>query len=148
MSEERFRLRAAVYVFLEKDGKFFFMRRKNTGWMDGKYGLPAGHLESGETIHAAAIREAKEEAGVDIDEKDLEFVHVSHRISDHDYIDFCFLVTKWIGEPYIAEQDKAGEMQWFSKTDLPDSVIPHVREVIDMYNKKISFSEVKEVNLK
>ena len=38
-------------------------QRKNSGFFDGHYSLVAGHMENGETIHAAAIREAQEEIG-------------------------------------------------------------------------------------
>jgi hypothetical protein len=43
MSTERFKLRAAAYLLLIKDGKVLLLRRSNTGWRDGEYTLPAGH---------------------------------------------------------------------------------------------------------
>ena len=39
------------------------VRRTNTGFQDGSYGPAGGHLEDGETIKQAAIRECKEEKG-------------------------------------------------------------------------------------
>ncbi|MBA8882055.1 NUDIX domain-containing protein [Phyllobacterium myrsinacearum] len=54
------------------------LRRKGTGWMDGLFSIPAGGLEADEIIGAAAIREACEEVGVQIEPVDLQYVHTLH----------------------------------------------------------------------
>jgi nucleoside triphosphatase len=46
----------------------------------GKYVVPGGHVELGEHIEEAAIREAKEETGLDI--HDLEFINFQQFIYD------------------------------------------------------------------
>ena len=51
-----------VYI-INNDGKIFLMRSPK--WSD-KLVPPGGHIESGETVVAAAIREVKEEVGLDI----------------------------------------------------------------------------------
>lgn len=55
------------------------MQRDNTGFRDGYYALPSGHVDGGEP----AVREAKEWVGVDIDSKGLRLVHKMHRYSEH-----------------------------------------------------------------
>ncbi|MFI9531608.1 NUDIX domain-containing protein [Nocardia fusca] len=45
---------------------------------DGAYHLPSGHLEAGESVVAALVREAKEEIGVTIDPAGVGFAHVMH----------------------------------------------------------------------
>src|SRR3989338_2613481 len=50
MDTQHHTLRCAAYAFVIKEHKILLILRKNTGWMDGKYGLPAGHLEKDETI--------------------------------------------------------------------------------------------------
>jgi len=62
----------ASYLFLEKDGKILVARRCNTGYQDGKYQIPAGHVEMGELPTEALIRETKEEIGIDLNPADLE----------------------------------------------------------------------------
>ena len=44
--------------------------RKNTGYRDGEYELPGGHVEAGEDLMQAMVREAREELLIDIDIKD------------------------------------------------------------------------------
>ncbi|MGB1592331.1 MAG: NUDIX domain-containing protein, partial [Promethearchaeia archaeon] len=38
-------------------GQVLLSRRLNTGFRDGQWGLPAGHVNPGESITAAAVRE-------------------------------------------------------------------------------------------
>ena len=51
----------AVYLILERDNKILIARRANTGYEDGNYQVPAGHVEEAELPTEAVIREAKEE---------------------------------------------------------------------------------------
>ena len=79
MGIKRFQLMCSVQLILIKDNKILLLRRFNTGWMDGRYGFIAGHIDGGEEIKKAMIREAKEEAGITVFEEDLEVVHIMHR---------------------------------------------------------------------
>lgn len=79
---EHHKVFVAAYLVLKKDNRIFLMRRANTGYEDGNYGLPAGHLEKGEQPTDAAIREAKEESGVDVLRQNIHCVHVMHRSDD------------------------------------------------------------------
>src|SRR3990167_6676888 len=102
MAGERFTLRTAVYLILLKNNKVLLPRRFNTGWMDGKYSLIAGHLDGNESVVDSMIRESYEEAGLTIDSQDLIPATVLHRFSpDQEYIDFFFAAKKWQGEPRI-----------------------------------------------
>jgi 8-oxo-dGTP diphosphatase len=142
MSNERFTLRAAVYLILIKDGKTLLSRRFNTGWMDGKYSLIAGHLDGNETVFDTMIREAFEEAGIKVAKEDLKPVKVLHRKSnDQEYMDFFFLAEKWEGELTIKESDKCDDMSWFSIDNLPENILPYVKNVIENYKDAISFIE-------
>lgn len=54
----RFTLIAAVHLFLLDGDKVLLSRRFQTGYEDGNFSVPAGHLDGNETIHEAMIREA------------------------------------------------------------------------------------------
>lgn len=120
---EHHRIYAASYVILQKGDEVLLGRRCNTGYMDGKYGIPAGHIEEGGSATLAAIREAREEIGVSIRPQDLQIIHVMKRKgSDREYADFFFVARAWEGEPAIAEPDKCDDLGWFSRGDLPDMI--------------------------
>ncbi|MDO8340631.1 MAG: NUDIX domain-containing protein [Candidatus Woesebacteria bacterium] len=142
MSNERFTLRAAVYLILLNEDKILLSRRYNTGWMDGRYSLIAGHIDGNESVDKAMIREAWEEAGIKIVKKDLKPATVLHRkSSDQEYMDFFFVTKQWSGKPIIKEPNKCDDMDWFPLNDLPKNLLPHILEAIKNYQNKIPFSE-------
>ena len=65
--KQRFRITTAVYIILIKNGKILLSLREGTGYMDGMYGLPSGHLEANESIADACIREIKEEININVE---------------------------------------------------------------------------------
>ena len=75
----RFQVTPAVYLLFRDKDKILMLRRFQTGYMNGYYCFPAGHLEGGETFTQAAAREAQEEVGVAIETKSLKLAHVMHR---------------------------------------------------------------------
>lgn len=144
MNKERHTIRCAVYGIIVKDHKILMVLRKNTGWNDGNYGLPAGHLEKNETLKEAVIREVKEEVGLDIEESNLSFYHVMHRNEKSDnseYIDFFFKVEYWETEPKNNEPDKSEKIEWFDLDSLPENIVPNVKAAIQYYRNKLIISE-------
>ncbi|QKG19836.1 NUDIX domain-containing protein [Actinomadura verrucosospora] len=122
----------APHVLLRRrDGRVLMLRRFQTGYADGLLCPPAGRIEPGEDVLAAAIREAGEEAGVRLRREDARFVHVMHRTSPtlpgpcHAVSDYWFRFDRWEGEPRAAEPDKASEALWIDPARPPDDVIDH-----------------------
>lgn len=129
---EHHRSLVAVYAMVINDQEeILLLRRANTGYRDGYYDMPAGHLQDGETLREATVRELREEAGVHADLDDLEFVELLHRFSsDRVYIDVFFRIKKWTGAPSIQEPQKCDDMAWFPLAALPEMIVPHQRCVL------------------
>ena len=138
---ERFTLRAAVYLLLIKEGKVLLIRRFKTGWRDGEYTLPAGHVDGGESVRAELCREAKEEIGISIKPADLQFVHVMHQRDKQEYIDFYFAAKTWEGEPANCEPEKCDDLRWAPLNELPENVIPNVKQALAAYAAGDGYSE-------
>jgi len=119
-----------VHVLLEAEGRILLMRRAGTGFFDGLYSLPGGHVEAGESVTMAAQREALEELGVALPQGDLATVGVMHRLSDTNRIDFFVRPARWAGRPVIGEPDKCDDLAWFARDDLPDGVVPYIRRAL------------------
>ena len=141
MPREYFKFISAVHLFLVRDGEILLLRSFKTGYEDGKYSVPAGHIDGKEKATSAMTREAKEEAGINMNEKQLLMVHVMHRKSDEERIDFFFEAREWQGEPKIMETNKCDDLSWFPINQLPPNMVPYVRAGIENYKNKISFSE-------
>lgn len=142
MAKERFKQIATSHLFLIKNNKILLLRRFNTGYEDGKYSVPAGHLESNETARQTMVREVKEEVGTGIEIQDLELVHVMHRNeTNEERIDFFFTAKKWEGEPKIMEPNKCDDLRWFDVNNLPDNIVPYIKQAIECFSNNTFYSE-------
>ena len=119
-----------VHVWLEREGRVLLMRRANTGFFDGLFSLPGGHVEAGESVAMTAVREAREELGIELDPSALATIGVMHRLSDTNRIDFFLRAARWGGSPTIAEPDKCDHLAWFATEALPDGMVPYVRRAL------------------
>jgi len=140
--KERFKLIPSVYAFFIKEGKILLLRRFQTGYEDGKYGLVAGHADGGETMKSAMAREALEEAGAVIKPEFLELAVTMHRwCGDHERMDLFFVVKNWDGEIKNMEPGKCDDLSWFSLDNLPANIILYIRKAIDCYLSKERYCE-------
>ena len=128
---EHFRTPVAVHLFLLRPGQILMLRRHNTGFEDGNYSVVGGHLDGGETIAQAAVREAREEAGIVIETADVRIAGVMHRRTpDEERIDFFVTVERWDGEVTNCEPEKCSDLSWFRRDRLPVNTIQYVRQAI------------------
>ena len=137
----RFKLIVAAYLILIEDSKILLQRRQNTGYEDGNYSIPAGHLEDTESVTDCLIREIKEEIDLDLKAEDEELVHTMHRRENDIRIDLFFTTKKYQGEPKNAEPEKCDDLSWFSLDNLPENTVPYVKQAIESYLAKEIFSE-------
>lgn len=133
----RLSLVPAAYVALLRDSHVLLQQRMGTGYMDGRWSFSAaGHVERGESVYAAAVREAWEELGVSIDEADLEPICVMHRRqTDRDSgqrVDFFFAASAWKGEPSVKEPERSGGIRWAALSALPEPMVPGEAVALEM----------------
>lgn len=128
---------AVSYVIFRRSNQVLLQLRQGTGYMDGNWSTAAaGHVEAGETGARAAVREVREELGIDIAPADLVPLTTMHRTPEpcttgNDWIDYFFACNTWSGEPRIMEPDRNAGLHWFSLDDLPAAVVPHERYVLE-----------------
>src|SRR5687768_5867311 len=88
-----------IHLLLVQGHRILLGQRQNTGFGDGLFHLPAGHLEEGETVVNALIREAYEELGIRIKPDYVSLLLVLHQRSNDGRLGLFFEVTKWSGSP-------------------------------------------------
>ncbi len=130
-----------VHLFFFREDQILLLRRYHTGYRDGEYSVPAGHLDGEETVVAAARREAQEEIGVQIDPANITFAGVMHRHEGDERVDFFVHVHAWRGEPVNAEPDKCDDLRWADLETLPENTIPYVRQAIQNFLDGTPFEE-------
>lgn len=119
-SGERFQTRDQMFpeptvggLVTNDEGKILLA--KSHKWL-GKFTLPGGHIEIGETMEEAVRREVKEETGLDVEVVQFllhqEAIHSKEFYKDRHYIFFDFY-CKTIGEPVVKlDQDELQDYVW------------------------------------
>jgi 8-oxo-dGTP diphosphatase len=141
--KDRFRLVCASYLIIRKGNQILLHLRQNSGFMDGFYSLVSGHLDGDESFSQCMVREAKEEAGIDVEVEDLTCVYVGNRCEQKnpvpikERVDVYFEVAKWEGEIANMEPENCAGLEWFDFDNLPENIIPYVKnDLINIKNKK------------
>lgn len=132
--EERYKSKIVVDLLLKRKNEnnkeeILLSLRQNTGYRDGYYDLPGGHVDENEDLFFAMIREAKEEIGIDIFREDMKMVHIYHHFRKN-MLKFVFSVNKYDGILINNEPEKCKELKWFEVEKLPENIIPKIREEI------------------
>ncbi len=131
---EKIDFTASVFI-VNKDAVLLRMHEKYHKWLQ-----VGGHVELDEDPNDAAIREAKEESGLDVilvgelpiapAEGDYGFKNLisprfmnMHQIkadSAHQHCDFIYFATSSHRDVCPRPEEKACEMRWFTREDLDD----------------------------
>jgi 8-oxo-dGTP pyrophosphatase MutT (NUDIX family) len=130
-----------VHMFFFRGDQILLSRRYRTGYMDGHYSVPAGHLDGNEPVRQAAVRETYEEIGLRIDPSKITFAGIFHRREGDERLDFFLHVREWVGEPANTEPEKCDDLRWADVDDLPENVIPYVRRAIENFRAGVPFEE-------
>lgn len=112
------------------------LRKKGKG--AGTYGLPGGHVEYGEKLIDAAIRETKEECNINA--VDIQFSSlIDHVLATENYIQVNFVVNKYKGKIQSLEPKKCEKWEWFELRNLPTNMYPAHVPIIEAYKSKLSY---------
>ena len=106
-----------VLCLIQKDDKILLQNRVKTDWRG--YAFPGGHIEIGESITDAVVREVREETGLTITDPKLcgvkQFPLKDGKYENGRYLVFLFRADKFSGEVVSSDE---GEMRWIAKKEL------------------------------
>lgn len=124
-----------VVVVIEQDGKVLLGKR-NGGFGRGKWGLPQGFIEFDEDFLTAAIREVKEETGLDIEIRSVLNV-VSNMLSPRLHTLAIILLAGVVDGEAVAGDDLE-RLDWFPISQpLPEMAFEADHWVIQAYREDI-----------
>jgi len=97
------------------------------------YGGVGGHVEYGETVEQAILRELAEECGITV--KNLRVLCVSDFLthSPKHYVDIGFVADWESGEPQVLEPEKCEGWEWRDMHDVPEHIFAPMAGYIEAY---------------
>jgi 8-oxo-dGTP pyrophosphatase MutT (NUDIX family) len=119
-----------VYGVLIEDGRVLLLRRAGSGYRDGQWSLPAGHLDGDEDAVSGLVRELSEEVSISAERDSCRLAVLLHRraewVGDNEYLDLFFTVGAWAGTPSIGEPEKCTELLWALPERLPPDLVDYI----------------------
>ena len=132
----------AVNVAVIQDGKILLTKREDfETWC-----LPSGGVEAGESLAEAAIRETKEETGIDVELTRL--VGVYSRLGGIPDLHAVLYEAKPIGGEIRLQPGETIEVEYFPFDTLPDEItFGHIKRIADAIDGKSGMSVKQEFNV-
>ncbi|MEU3617038.1 NUDIX domain-containing protein [Streptomyces sp. NPDC006872] len=122
-----------VHLYLERDGKILLgLRHPDSPFAPRHHHFLAGHCEQ-ESAVACLVREAREEAGLEMEAQDVELAHVVHVVDapgTQPRLQLVFRARRLRGEPQLLEPDKCLGWHWWPLDALPEPMVPYARAAI------------------
>lgn len=129
-------------IIVNQNGDVLFGKRR--GGLAPYYSIPGGRLEAGETFEECAIREIKEETGMDIE--DPKVIAVTNNLKTFKnegvhYISVVLLAKSFSGEAKVMEKEKCEEWIWADPKSIPMPHFDASERSIDCYLEGIFYKK-------
>ncbi|MBQ4447594.1 MAG: NUDIX domain-containing protein [Clostridia bacterium] len=119
-------------AIIERDGEILFQRRSD----NGKWGLIGGLLELDETYEQAALREVREETGLEVSLDGFLGIYHNHNMvwsnGDAAHVIGVYFKASIIGGKLRADEESL-ELKFFSKEEIPELFAEDHRAVVHDY---------------
>lgn len=131
-------IKVAVSALVQDEqGRILLIRRSD----NGKYSVPGGGLEAGETVAQAVVREVREETGIEVDVTELVgvFSNPEHVIAYDDgevrqEFSICFRAQPIGGK--LRTSEESSEVEWvrpaeLSERDIHPSILLRIQKGLE-----------------
>lgn len=121
----------AALAVVAREGRVLLVKRGKAPDL-GRWGFPGGRIEPGEGHADAAVRELREETGIEAEASEaiavLDIIGEAEGTLTHHFV-LVAVACRWIaGEPVAA--DDAADAAWFDLAAVEDDSLPKSRDVL------------------
>ena len=128
----------STLAIIEQDNTFLFVQETKERHR-GKFSLPGGGIEHGETPEEAVVREVQEETGLIVEVDRLLGVFYRYKVEPHDRPNVAFLYHCQVTGGQVGPSDEHPIVEWFSLKQLHELAqrqvlrTPHLYGLIERY---------------
>lgn len=130
---ERVCVKATVGALVESDGRLLLEKRNNEPFAD-RWCIPGGHIDFGETVEKALIREVHEETGLQVINYSF-FNYYSEYYPELDWHAVALIFVVYTTGSLKKQAEEVKELKWFTREEMHnlDFAFEHRRIVEDFY---------------
>lgn len=140
----------AVWIMNEK-GEILLQKRASTKKQEpNKWAICAGHVDAGEAVESAIIREMEEELGIKVSIDELEFLNIykkqdnlPNNIKNYNFQYMYFIKTNWKIEDYTIRLEELSEIKYIPFTEF-ERIVKNKDERVT-FAKKAYMTEMIEI---
>jgi 8-oxo-dGTP pyrophosphatase MutT (NUDIX family) len=127
---------AARGVIFDDDGRLLLIRRRD----NGRWAMPAGAMELGDSVYDCLVREVYEESGLQVHAatlfaiwSDPEQMSIVTEYGDpYQIVNFIFRIDEWSGE-LVKETDETIDAGFFPVDALPEIYPHHLQTLYELH---------------
>lgn len=123
--------RVGVGIIVRRNDEVLLLRRKNVHG-EGTWSTPGGHLDPGETPEECAVREVREETGVEVGS--VRFLAITNDVFKKEkrhYVTVWMEATYLSGTETVAAEHEMSEVGWYPATSLPNNLFLSLQNLLD-----------------
>lgn len=108
---------------MNQKGELLFQKRAACKERNAnKWSKTGGHVDSGETVEQAVIREVEEEIGIHFEPEDLELIHIfKSKEQDNKYFAYDYVaIVDYNIEEYTLQVEEVSEVKYFTIEEIKE----------------------------
>ncbi len=129
-----------VHTWIMNDKNEFLIQKRsaNKKIYPNKWSQTGGAVDSGETSLQGAIREVKEELGIDINQEKMEFMLSFKR--KHGFVDVWLVKQNVDLKDVVLQKEEVAEVKWVTKEELEKMIEnDEVAGTVNIYYKMLMY---------